>query len=302
MPQKLDRIAVTEASPFDLYNQVAYQAWREKKLAHYPCRVEQLVVEIAHPAKLTTIEYSEIKARCKRFNMAIYANSKMVSGKEALHGFGEQFGLRRLDKHECTDEDGISVLQDRDMGNRQGYIPYSNSAINWHTDGYYNPLDHKIKAMLLHCVSPAVEGGDNTVMDHEMVYLLMRDENPAYINALMHPRAMTIPANIREGREIRAEQAGPVFSVDTRTGHLHMRYTARTRSIEWRPDATTRAAVRFLEKLLTEATQYQFQLRLDAGYGLICNNVLHNRSAFKDNTDQGMQRLLYRARYYDRIS
>jgi len=33
--------------------------------------------------------------------------------------------------------------------------------------------------------------------------------------------------------------------------------------------------------------------------GVICNNVLHTRSAFRD--DPAHPRLLYRARYYDRI-
>jgi hypothetical protein len=33
--------------------------------------------------------------------------------------------------------------------------------------------------------------------------------------------------------------------------------------------------------------------------GVICNNVLHARSAFRD--DPARPRLLYRARYYDRV-
>jgi hypothetical protein len=33
--------------------------------------------------------------------------------------------------------------------------------------------------------------------------------------------------------------------------------------------------------------------------GLICNNVLHTRSAFSDSPQH--RRLLYRGRYYDRL-
>jgi len=40
---------------------------------------------------------------------------------------------------------------------------------------------------------------------------------------------------------------------------------------------------------------------LRAGQGIICNNVLHSRSAFTDAADSGQVRLLYRARYHDRI-
>jgi hypothetical protein len=38
---------------------------------------------------------------------------------------------------------------------------------------------------------------------------------------------------------------------------------------------------------------------LQAGEGLISNNVLHNRTAFEDGP--GHRRLIYRARFYDRI-
>jgi hypothetical protein len=43
---------------------------------------------------------------------------------------------------------------------------------------------------------------------------------------------------------------------------------------------------------------------LQPGWGLICNNVLHSRSRFSDGVepDPAQGRLLYRARYYDRIA
>ena len=40
--------------------------------------------------------------------------------------------------------------------------------------------------------------------------------------------------------------------------------------------------------------------RLAPGMGLVCNNVLHERSAFEDAPDR--KRLLYRARYVERIA
>jgi hypothetical protein len=46
-------------------------------------------------------------------------------------------------------------------------------------------------------------------------------------------------------------------------------------------------------------TPHALRLRLESGMGLICNNVLHARSAFRD--DPARPRLLFRARYYDRI-
>ena len=42
------------------------------------------------------------------------------------------------------------------------------------------------------------------------------------------------------------------------------------------------------------------KIRLQAGQGIICNNVLHNRSEFTDSDTQ--KRLMYRARYYDAVN
>jgi hypothetical protein len=98
---------------------------------------------------------------------------------------------------------------------------------------------------------------------------------------------------------VRAAQSGPVFSLDA-GGHLHMRYTARTRSIEWKHDAATLAAVAALEKILASDTPHIFQARLEPGMGLLCNNVLHDRAAFTEVATH--PRLLYRARFLDRIA
>jgi alpha-ketoglutarate-dependent taurine dioxygenase len=217
---------------------------------------------------------------------------------------GRHFGLHNLDNNLYANDEGISELQMSDESRQFEYIPYSNKAISWHTDGYYNPLDRKIRTMVLHCVRPAARGGENALMDHEMLYILMRDENPQYIEALMQPDVMTIPANIENGVEIRPEQTGPVFSVDhsvdDQSGHLHMRYTARTRSIEWKKDKTTLSAVKCLEELLASDSPIIFHHRLSAGQGLICNNILHTRSAFEDE-EGSLGRLVYRARFSDRI-
>jgi hypothetical protein len=110
---------------------------------------------------------------------------------------------------------------------------------------------------------------------------------------------MTIPERADDDGVARAAQSGPVFSVDE-DGKLHMRYTARTRSIAWKQDAVTLAAVAFLEQLLAADSPYIYTARLEPGMGLLCNNVLHDRSGFTDNP--ATPRLLYRARYHERIA
>ena len=212
-----------------------------------------------------------------------------------------QLGMERLDGHLCAEDDGLSSIQVMPAGTRhEGYIPYSDRPISWHTDGYYNSPDRQIHSMLLHCAQDALEGGENCILDHEIVYIQLRDENPDYIRALMRPDAMRIPANVENGVEIRPAVDGPVFSVSA-DGALHMRYTARTRSIEWHPDPVVQAAAERLRSLLSDDNPYVLRLRLRPGQGILSNNVLHNRTRFTDSEDGSRKRLVYRARCHDRI-
>ena len=289
------------SSPYDLNNESAYQRWREQKLTQVPASTADLIVEVNDPLKLRSNEHAALLALCRRSNMLIYAARQHSADKNIARKVGSQFGLENLDANWLAGEDGISEIKVSSANDqsRQAYIPYTNKPIKWHTDGYYNAPERRIRGMLLHCVHSAAEGGENRLMDHEMVYLQMRDENPEFIRALSAPDVMTIPARTDDDGVARAEQSGPVFSTDEQ-GKLHMRYTARTRSIEWKQDEMSRAAVAFLEQLLASDSPYIYRARLEAGMGLLCNNVLHDRSAFNDNPDS--PRLLYRARYYDRIA
>ena len=286
---------------FDLGNAAAYAAWREARLAAHPRRLEGLLVEIADPRRLTSAERAALLSRCAAANMALYASGTASDpDKDIPRLLGRQLGLVHLDANRLADDDGISPLAVAPAGTRTEFIPYTDRGIKWHTDGYYNTLDRQVHGLLLHCVQSAASGGENQLMDHEIAYILLRDENPEHIRAFMAADAMTIPPRLEDGEVARAAQAGPVFSVHP-DGHLHMRYTARTVSIEWKDDARTRAAVAALERILADAdSPYIFRGRLEPGMGLVCNNVLHDRAAFSDSDTH--KRLLYRARYFDRIA
>ena len=288
------------SGPFDLNDTASYLRWREQKLSVAPTSANELIVEVSDPRALTPNEHAALAERIRHCNMAIYASSVHDADTDIPRLLGAQFGLVHLDANWLAGEDGISEIRVFDNGTRQHYIPYTDRQIKWHTDGYYNPPERTIRAMVLHCVHNASSGGENQLMDHEMAYLLLRDDNLQHIAALMQPDAMTIPERVDETDGVRAAQNGPVFSLDTH-GNLHMRYTARTRSIAWKQDAATKAAVAALERLLTSDTQHIFQARLGPGMGLLCNNVLHDRSAFTDDPAHP-PRLLYRARYLDRIT
>lgn len=289
-------------NPFDLDRETDYQNWRARKLENYPTRADDLVVRIKDPRALTPAEHEAIQARCRKANMAIYVSETGHDpDKEITSKLGHQFGLERLDRNMLADDDGITPLAVHAEGERQHYIPYTDRPIKWHTDGYYNNAPERtIWGLQLHCVCNASSGGDNGLMDQEIAYILLRDANPEHVRALMEADAMAIPARMDEDGIARPDEVGPVFSLHPVSGDLHMRYTARTRSIRWKQTPQVLAAVAALEQILSSDSPYIFRAQLMPGMGLICNNVLHDRSAFSD--DGECKRLLYRARYYDRIA
>ncbi len=286
-------------SPYTLNNETAYQRWRELKLQQAPASIADLIVEIKDPRKLSATEHDALVDRCRRANMVIYASGVKEDDKDIVRLIGRRFGLENLDANWLAGEDGISQIAARAAGVHQAYIPYTDRPMKWHTDGYYNPPERRIRGMMMHCVQSAAKGGENRLMDHEMAYLLLRDANLDFIRALSVADAMTIPERTDEDGVARAAQTGPVFSIGEK-GALHMRYTARTRSIEWKQDALTLAAVAALETLLAADLPYIYSILLEPGMGLMCNNVLHDREGFKDAL--GSPRVLYRARYYERIA
>ncbi len=303
-----------DAAPFDLFNDGAYGNWRAEKLSHYPAGPENLLVPVADPTAPGADEKKAILGRCRKFNMAVYATSPDAGKADAL-AFAGHFGLARFDRHLCTGEDGITEITVVEGGLRGGYVPYSDKPLSWHTDGYYNKPDEQVRGILLHCRRAAEEGGVSELLDHEIAYIRLRDENPDFIRALMEKDVLTIPANEGDGAVIREAQTGPVFSIIN--GRLHMRYTDRKRYVEWKDDPLVVAARAFLKSVLENPGEHLFRWRLTPGQGLICNNVLHRRTGFSDppvveggavegggvEGEGGKDgRLIYRARFLDRVS
>lgn len=284
----------------------AYRRWRDAKLADYPRSPDELTVEVSELAAPTAAERQAVLAACRRANLCLYRTRQHridpAATRLALAAFARCFGLVRFEAHRSAEADGIVALEVTDQGGRAGYIPYSNRPLGWHTDGYYSyrGAERMIRAMLLHCVRSAGEGGENGLLDHEIVYIRLRDENPGYIAALMRPDAMTIPANAEPDGTIRPENSGPVFVIDPETGGLAMRYTARKRNIRWRDDAATQAALRALERVLSE-DPLLMRVKLAPGEGVISNNVLHDRIGFDTTDGIAPGRLVYRIRSYDAV-
>ena len=224
---------------------------------------------------------------CRKANMVIYRSRLgRLADKGIPRKLGARFGLNRLDSNLLADDDSITSLEVVPGKSGRGYILYSEPPATVAHRRLLQPgrlpcprvraalrsagrrRRRECAARSRDCLPPAAR----------------RQSGPR--GALMAPDAMTIPPNTEAGAE-RPASVGPVFAIDSAGGNLHMRYTARTRSIVWKDDAATRAAVQALEQLLADGSPYVFRHRLAAGEGLLCNNVLHNRTAFVDDVDTG---------------
>ncbi|HEY9079777.1 TauD/TfdA family dioxygenase [Magnetovibrio sp.] len=304
--------------PFSLKNSVEYARWRDAKLAGMPTRADELVVELKDTANPTEAEREAIRDRIRRTGMAIYvgpARDGVEDSKDQVRALGRHFGLEHIDHNPYADEDAITPLHvaagnERLEAGRKMYIPYTSRPINWHTDGYYNTPARRIRGMVLHCVRQAgMRGGENALFDPEMAYLLMRERDPDMVAAFCAADAMTIPGNDMDDEVSRGDVTGPVFSLNKADGTLYMRYTARKRNIDWAPDAATQKAVAFMEEILSDGgpgEPYIYRHRMAPGQGLICNNVLHTRTAFEDGEgeagDESGHRMMLRARYLERVA
>ena len=286
---------------FTLGDEGCYSFWRQKKLARLQAAQKKRPMPIANPLALTKVERDALLAQIAEDNMALYSWEAPPGDQELdqwLLAFATSFGLRAVEDHRSANGNGVVRIEIANGGGRVGYIPYTDKAISWHTDGYYNyhgPA-HYVRAMVLHCSRSAENGGENRLLDHELAYLRLREDDENALRLLMHPFAMTIPAATDELGRFRAENVGPVFFVDP-FGDLAMRFTARKKFIVWRDEPTRRAAEKLLA--LIESDPMVVRVKLAAGEGVLCNNVLHDRSGFADNAQYS--RLLCRIRFHNSI-
>ncbi len=299
MPSTQPLTTIPTRSPFVLSADDEYQAWRRTKLAATGLPD---MVKIDTLGELSSAERKRLLLTCEHRNFVPFqVRGALDDIEEQLRAFGRRIGLLEIDQNLCAEDSGVTAITVKETATDNIYIPYTNRPLGWHTDGYYNATDHQIRAWLLLCAQPASEGGESELFDHEVAYIRIRDENPEWIKALMASDAFTIPSNTEHGEEIRPDHSGPVFSLSPQDGSLHMRYSARQRNVIWKDDPLTRDAAAFLLDLFKYGDDHIFRYRLQAGEGVISNNILHRRDGFRDDPTIGAKRLVYRARYFQRL-
>lgn len=280
---------------FNLDSAEDYKKWRDEKLAAYPKSIGDLVVELGDMTALTAGEKGKIRELVERANMCVYTAGSAELSMDSLLALGRQLGVANTDKarrHSNSDELTNS-------GILNSAVPFTTRHIHWHTDATYYGSDKTIQALFLLCNRPAVEGGNNKVLDNEVLYIQLRDKDPDALRVLMNQHCFKF-RNPKTG-EIAENLGGKVFWTNA-DGNLCHRFSFRKTDMAWSGDGDAQAARAVLEAMIQAESEYVIEGRLESGLGLISNNVLHTREKLVDSDDPAQKRLLFRARFYDRVN
>lgn len=280
---------------FNLESDQDYLPWRDEKLAAYPRNVGDLVVELGDMTAITNTEKARIMDLVERANMCVYTAGSAELSMDSVLKLGAQLGISQTDKstrHSNSDE-----LTDSGILNRA--IPFTTRHVRWHTDATYYGSNRTIQALFLLCKRPAAEGGNNKLLDHELLYILMREKDPQALKILMGNNCFKY-RNPKTG-EISQELGGKVFWCNN-DGQLNHRFSFRKIDMAWSEDSEVIAARDILESLLLNESEHVIEGRLESGLGLISNNVSHTREKLVDCDDKDCKRLLFRTRFYDRVN
>jgi hypothetical protein len=272
-----------------------YKKWRDEKLTAYPRSVGELVVELGDMTAITDGEKDKIKELVELANMCIYTAGSADLNMDSLLALGKQLGLANTDKsrrHSSSDELTNS-------GILNSAIPFTTRHVRWHTDATYYGSDKTIQGLFLLCKRPAVEGGSNKVLDNEILYILLRDKDPDALRVLMNKNCFKYRNPITG--EIDEHLGGKVFWTNS-DGNLCHRFSFRKTDMAWSEDGDVQTARAVLESMILDESEYVIEGRLESGLGLISNNVLHTREKLVDSDDAAHKRLLFRARFYDRVN
>ena len=264
--------------------------WSAKKDLNIPSNINDLKVSISDINHVSKTEISQIKQKLTKFNCCIYASGTDLDDNSKIMRFAQSLGMRTYDSHNI-DDSAISTISADKNENNMRYIPYTNKGLNWHTDGYYD--SKPIFSWLLHCIEPALSGGENFLLDHELAireYILKYDD----IIYLTNNETFSIPTDEVAKREITSNY---VCDMNNEYKKLHMNFSMRKENII--VNKNSESAMSKLIKIIKEdCKKYHLTYKLSKSEGIVSNNILHGRNAFKDG--RGMRKIL-RIRSHERL-
>ena len=264
--------------------------WAAKKDLDIPSNINDLKVSISDINHVSKAEISQIKQKLTKFNCCIYASGTDLDDNSKIMRFAQSLGMRTFDSHNI-DDSAISTISANKDENNMRYIPYTNKGLNWHTDGYYD--SKPIFSWLLHCIEPALSGGENFLLDHELAireYILKYDD----IIYLTNNETFSIPTDEVAKREITSNY---VCDMNNEYKKLHMNFSMRKENIIVNKDSES-AMSKLIKIIKEDCKKYHLTYKLSKSEGIVSNNILHGRNAFKDG--RGMRKIL-RIRSHERL-
>ena len=264
--------------------------WAAKKDLDIPSNINDLKVSISDINHVSKAEISQIKQKLTKFNCCIYASGTDLDDNSKIMRFAQSLGMRTFDSHNI-DDSAISTISANKDENNMRYIPYTNKGLNWHTDGYYD--SKPIFSWLLHCIEPALSGGENFLLDHELAireYILKYDD----IIYLTNNETFSIPTDEVAKREITSNY---VCDMNNEYKKLHMNFSMRKENIIVSKDSES-AMSKLIKIIKEDCKKYHLTYKLSKSEGIVSNNILHGRNAFKDGR---VMRKILRIRSHERL-
>ena len=271
-----------------------YKRWKDNKLAAFTKNLDELTVQITSPNAISKPEKSMVISLLENHNIVFFHIDRVKqTDKSTIKNFASQIGLSNYELDSQSDEDGLTEIKDiKTTEKLSEYVPYTTKELNWHTDGYYTDQKNSVLSWLLFCKTSAESGGINKYLDHEIAYILFNNISKR-LEDLMLDDACCIPENSITNRK---EVFNPVFMFKNKK--LHMKFSMRKKNIIWNNNSLK--AIDVLKSIIKDSSQYHITKKLDAGMGVITNNVIHMRTAFTNSKNKN--RLLYRLRSKKRVT
>lgn len=269
-----------------------YKRWADKKLAGFTNKIDDLIVEIADPAKLKEVELGQMLEIMRMHNLVFFQINQQDDEKSLIKALASKMGMGNYEHDSRSDKDGLTEIRvhNEDHSSKE-YIPYTCKNLKWHTDGYYNDSSNSILAWLLYCREQSKSGGINKFIDHEIVYILYNQMNKNILD-LMCDDAYEIPKNNLNQRD---KVKNSVFSFND--GILNMKYSMRERNIIW--NKQSKSSSNLLKQIINQSERYHIVHKLKPGQGVVTNNVIHMRTSFTNSLNKN--RILYRLRSKKRV-
>ena len=267
-----------------------FNSWASKKELNIPSNINDLKVYLENINHVSRDEISQIKEKLAKYNCCIYASKTDLDTNANLISFARLLGMKTFDSHNIDGEAISTISADKTINNMR-YIPYTDKALNWHTDGYYDKKP--IFSWILHCIEPALSGGENFLLDHELAireYVLKHDD----ISRLMNKDTFSIPIDDVANR---GATSSYICDMNNEYRKLHMNFSMRKENITFDKDSES-AVLKLIKIIKEDCKKYHLTYKLSKSEGIVSNNILHGRNAFKDGL---VMRKILRIRSHERL-